>query len=106
MIASVRFDTMMVTVWRENPQVDGDGRDALVGASYPVGLGLDFRAYLVEIHKLLSFAVQEFSIFCTWCKGGGGGWVGESNVQEGGWAEGQRRTKDDKRKVENIRVRR
>lgn len=33
---------MIVTVRRENPQVDRDGRDALVGARYPVGLGLDF----------------------------------------------------------------
>lgn len=81
-------------MWGENAQVDGDGRDALVGARYPVGLGLDFRAHLVKIHKLLSFAVQEFGIFCMQGDGGEVG-VGVGEVRRGGEDMGRdgRRTK-------------
>lgn len=65
---------MMVTVWRENPQVNRDGGDAFVGACYPVSLGLDLCAHLVKIDKFLPFAVQEFRIFCT---------QSQKDVQEG-----------------------
>lgn len=54
-----------ITVWGVDSQVNWDGRDAFVGACYPVSLCLNFRPHLIKIHKLLPFAVQEFSIFCT-----------------------------------------
>ncbi len=52
-------------MWGVNPQVNWDGRDAFVGACYPVGLCLDFCPHFIKIHKLLPFAVQKFSIFYT-----------------------------------------
>lgn len=85
----------MVTVWRENPQVNRGGRDAFVGACRPVGLGLDFCAHLVEIDKFLPFAVHEFRIFCT---------QGQKDVREG--REGQKRTKKNEIRGENIRFKR
>ena len=54
-----------ITVWGVDSQVNWDGRDAFVGACYPVSLRLNFRPHFIKIHKLLSFAVQEFSIFYT-----------------------------------------
>lgn len=88
----------MVTVWRENPQVNRDGGDAFVGACYPVGLGLDFCAHLVEINKFLPFAVQEFRIFCT---------QNQKDVRVGRLGrEGQKRTKKNEIKGENIRFKR
>lgn len=48
-----------------NSQINWDGGDAFVGACYPVGLCFNFCPYFIKIHKLLSFAVQEFSIFYT-----------------------------------------
>lgn len=56
---------MSITVWGVNPQVNWNGRDAFVGSCYPVGLGLNFCPHFFKIHKLLPFAVQEFSIFYT-----------------------------------------
>lgn len=54
-----------ITVWGVNPQVNWDGRDAFVGARYPVSLRFNFLPHFLEIHKLLPFAVQEFGIFYT-----------------------------------------
>jgi len=54
-----------ITVWGVDPQVNRDGRDAFVGARYPFGLCLNLRPHFIKIHKLLPFAVQEFSIFYT-----------------------------------------
>lgn len=50
-------------MWGVDSQVNWDGRDAFVGARYPVGLGLNFQPDLIKIHKLLPLAVQELSIF-------------------------------------------
>lgn len=64
---------VFITMWGVDPQVNWDGRDAFVGACYPVGLCLNFRPHFIKIHKLLPFAVQEFSIFytqVTFTKGG------------------------------------
>ena len=52
-----------VTVWGVDTQVDGDGRDALVGARDPVRLRLDLRTHLLKVHKLTALAVQELSVF-------------------------------------------
>lgn len=54
-----------ITVWGKHPKVNWDGRDAFIGACYPVSLRLDFRPHFIKIHELLCFAVQEFSIFYT-----------------------------------------
>lgn len=47
-----------------DPQVDGDGRDALVGAGDPVSLRLDLQPNLVKVHKLAPFAVKKLCVFC------------------------------------------
>lgn len=52
------------TVRGVDPQVDGDGRDALVGAGDPVGLRLDLQPNLLKVHKFAAFAVKELGIFC------------------------------------------
>ncbi len=70
-----------ITVWGVNPQVNWDGRDAFVGACYPVGLCLNFRPHFIEIHKLLPFAVKEFGIFYTW--EGRGGEIGNERERAG-----------------------
>lgn len=54
---------MLITMWGIDSQVNWDGRDAFVGACYPVSLRLNFRPHFIKIHEFLSFAVQEFSIF-------------------------------------------
>lgn len=56
---------MSITIWRINPQVNGDRRNAFIGSCDSVGFWLNFRPHFVKIHKLLSFAVKEFSIFYT-----------------------------------------
>ena len=58
------------TVRGINPKVYGDGRDALVGASYPFGLRFDLRPNLLKVHKLLVFAMQELGILCSQKEGG------------------------------------
>lgn len=47
----------------EHPEVDGDGRYALVGAGGTVRLRLDLLAHLVEVREFLPFAVEEFGPF-------------------------------------------
>lgn len=49
----------------ENPEVDGDGRDAFVGAGGAVRLRLDLLAHLVEVCEFLPLAVEEFGPFCA-----------------------------------------
>ena len=51
------------TVRGVNPQVDGDGRYALVGPRGAVRLLLDLLADLIEVRELLPFAMEEFSPF-------------------------------------------
>lgn len=46
-----------ITMWGVDPQINWDGRDAFVGACYPVSFSLNFRPYFFEVHKLLSLAV-------------------------------------------------
>lgn len=56
---------MSITIRRINPQVNGDRRNAFIGSCDSVGFWLNFHPHFIKIHKLLSFAVKEFSIFCT-----------------------------------------
>lgn len=63
MYVCVKIMFVTITVWGVNPQVNWDGRNAFVGARYPVGLRLDLCPHFIKIHKLPPFAVQEFSIF-------------------------------------------
>lgn len=51
------------TVRGVNPQVDGDRRYAFVGPGDAIRLRLDLLAHLIEVGKLLPFAVEEFSPF-------------------------------------------
>lgn len=51
-------------MWGKNPQVDGNGGNALIGPSNAVRLGLDLLTDLIEIRELLPFAVQELSPLC------------------------------------------
>lgn len=55
---------MILTVGGVNPQVDGDGRDAFVGAGDAIRLPLDLLANLIEVCEFLPFAVEEFAPFC------------------------------------------
>lgn len=48
---------------RIDTEVDGDGRDALVGARQPVGLFFDLHTDLIKVHKLTAFTVQELCVF-------------------------------------------
>ena len=48
---------MSITVRGVDPEVDGDGGDALVGACDPVGLRLNLRPDLLKVHKLPPFTV-------------------------------------------------
>lgn len=80
-------------MWGVDPQINRDGRDAFVGACYPVSLRLNFRPHFIKIHKLLSFAVQEFGIFYN---------QGQSDIQEKGGGCGEKRTE---RKEERERTR-
>lgn len=54
---------MKLTIRRVDTQVDGHGRDALVGARHAVRLAFDLRTDLIEVHKLLALAVEELRIF-------------------------------------------
>lgn len=80
-----------ITVWGVHPQVNWDRRDAFVGACYPVGLCLNFCPHFIKIHELLSFAVQEFSIFYTQWQG---------NVYKG---DGETEDKGNKKERESER---
>lgn len=51
------------TVRRIDAEVDGDRRDALVGAREPVGLRFNLQTDLVKVHKLAALTVQELCIF-------------------------------------------
>lgn len=55
-----------LTVGGVNPQVDGDGRYAFVGAGGAIRLPLDLLANLIEVCEFLPFAVEEFTPF--WAK--------------------------------------
>lgn len=48
-----------------NPEVDGDGRYAFVGAGDTIRLRLDLLANLIEVCEFLPFAVEEFGPFCA-----------------------------------------
>lgn len=48
---------------RIDAEVDGDGRDALVGARQSVGLCFNLQTDLIKVHKLAAFAVQELCVF-------------------------------------------
>lgn len=48
-----------------NPQVDGDGRYAFVGAGDAIRLPFDLLANLIEVCEFLPFAVEEFAPFCA-----------------------------------------
>lgn len=48
---------------RIDTEVDGDRRDALVGARESVGLCFDLQTDLIKVHKLTALAVQELCIF-------------------------------------------
>lgn len=52
------------TVWGINPQVDGNGGNALIGPGDAVSLSLDLLTDLIEISELLPFAVQELGPLC------------------------------------------
>lgn len=83
-----------ITVWGVNPQVNWDGRDAFVGARYPVSLRFNFLPHFLEIHKLLPFAVQEFGIFYT---------QGQRDTQKGRVKE-ENRTKREKQQEREIKI--
>lgn len=53
----------ILTVWRVDAQIDGHGRNALVGASHALRLRFDLATNLTEVNKLLAFAVEELRIF-------------------------------------------
>lgn len=48
-----------------NPEVDGHGRYAFVGAGGAIRLRLDLLANLIEVCEFLPFAVEEFGPFCA-----------------------------------------
>lgn len=50
------------TVWGVDPQVDWQVANALVAASHPVSLVLDLLHDGVEVHELLTLAVQKLAI--------------------------------------------
>lgn len=52
------------TMWGKDPQVDGNGGNALICPSNPVRLGLNLLTDLIEISELLPFAVQELGPLC------------------------------------------
>lgn len=51
-------------MWGKDPQVDGNGGNALIRPSNAVRLGLDLLTDLIEISELLPFAVQELGPLC------------------------------------------
>lgn len=49
---------------RIDAEVDGDRRDALVGARESVGLCFNLQTHLFEVHKLAALTVQELCVLC------------------------------------------
>lgn len=54
----------VVTIRREDFEVDGNGRDAFVGACDSIRFRLDLLPHLIEVHKLPTLTVQKFCILC------------------------------------------
>ena len=52
-----------LTMWRVNPQVNGQIGDALVGARHSVSLVLDLLLNLEKVGELLALGVEELAIF-------------------------------------------
>ena len=55
---------LLLTVRREDPEVDGYIRDTLVTASHPVRFSLYLTSDLLEISKLLTLTVQKLAPLC------------------------------------------
>lgn len=51
-------------MWGKDPQVDGNGGNALIRPGDAVRLGLNLLTDLIEISELLPFAVQELRPLC------------------------------------------
>lgn len=49
---------------RIDAEVDGDRRDALVGAREAVGLCFNLQTHLFEVYKLAALTVQELCVLC------------------------------------------
>ena len=61
--APVCEGSLLPTVWRVDPQVDGHWGDAFVGPRDPVGLGFNLLSDFLKVCKLFGLAVQKLGIF-------------------------------------------
>lgn len=55
--------SLLPTVWRVDPQVNGHWGDALVGPRDPVSLRFDLLSDFLKVCKLSGLAVQKLGIF-------------------------------------------